>query len=95
MMSSVPGVKSECLVERHHTEFGMAESLVPITGLQGPKQQHPPLVKRLEQVKGDFYRSQLTVRQLRPTVFRVRLDCGLVFRQRQLETDIGVQVAVG
>ena len=59
VMATVPGVKGEGVVERHHAQLRMpvgAEKSLIVEGLQ---KQHPPVVERIEQKVLPFFSANL------------------------------------
>lgn len=96
MVPAVPGVHGDSLLYLENTAMlGMSKPPFEVGRAQLTKQQQPALVQRLEQRKRRLDRSGARVRQLGPTRLLVRLDGGLLFRERELDPGVCVKVAVG
>ena len=91
----VPGVERQGRVEPHQSQLGVAESTGELGVGQGPKQFHPAEVEVFEESERVLHRRGYGVRQFRPRGLVVRFDDRLGFGERQPETDVAVQVAVG
>src|ERR1700680_130219 len=94
VVAAVPGVEGERFVERHHATLRMAELARPIGGGKRAEKRDPAAVERFEQGERSLDRRRFGIGKLGPTRFIIGLDGRLVFRQREFEADVGVQVAV-
>src|SRR5262249_29984599 len=73
----------------------MPRGPLEVPGGEQAQERHPAPVQRVEKRDGDFDRRRRDVRELRPLPLLVRLDGGLLFRQRELDAHVRVEVAVG
>src|ERR1700678_804018 len=73
----------------------MAKATFPVLRRQRAQQAHPAIMQRIEQAQRHFDWCRLRVAQLSPKLLLVRLDGGFGLRERKLEPDVGVHVAVG
>jgi hypothetical protein len=73
----------------------MEEGTLPVGVGEFAEHEHPALVERIEQGERGFDGSALRLGQFGPEILHVGLDGGLVFGERQLETDVRVHVAIG
>src|SRR5260221_224827 len=94
-MASVPGVECESFFEGHRAQGRMAEGTLPLRVGEFAQHQHPALVQGIDQCQRHVDGGALGLGQLGPKIFHVGLDGGLVFGERQLETNVGIHVAVG
>src|SRR6185437_1905334 len=92
---AVPCINNERFVQRKHTHLRMAEFALPLLRLYGLQDMRPAIVQGIHQRQRNFQRRGAAVSQLRPTGFFVRLDGGFVFGESQLESNVGIHMAVG
>src|SRR5438477_12798980 len=95
VMATVPGIKSQSLIQTKESHLGMTKRLLPVVRLQRSEQKSPALVQRFQQGQRDFNGRYPAVGQFRPAVLSIRLDSGFIFCQSELEADVAVQMAVG
>ena len=94
VMPAVPGVLRQVLIQPPHAGFGMREGAVIIAIGHRFHQLDPADVQGIEQIERRID-GQGGISEHGPARLVVRLDGGLVFRQRQLKPDERVHVAVG
>src|SRR5262249_61033463 len=79
VVSSVPGVMSEQLIDTHDPEIRMSESPGELALGEGLPKHDPTLVEGLQQIQRRFQRSLAYVGKLRPLCSVISLDRGLRF----------------
>src|SRR5437667_36683 len=81
--TSMPGVQGQLSVHRNYTHFRMIDGPLQIGRRQRAQQPHPAVMQRLQQGKLYFDWRVSGIAQLRPEVFFIGLDGGLIFGERQ------------
>ena len=95
VVPSMPLVQSENAGEREYAPFGMIELAFEVGVGHVAEQVDPTALHGIEQGERYFDGRDANVGQLSPELLVVGLDAWLVLRQRELETAIRVQMAVG
>jgi hypothetical protein len=93
-MLAVPGIEGQVLLQPNCSTFWMTEGSPEIRLGHGLQQANPTGVQSLQQGQRSFDGSHGRIRKIGPKRFVVWFDCGDILGERQLETDIGVHVAV-
>src|ERR1700686_1409917 len=94
VMASMPSVKAKCFLQSHNSQFGMAESPLPVIGFERAEEPRPARVQAFQQHHRNLYGRGENVGQKGPAVFRVGLDRRHFLCQRQLEADVSIKMAV-
>src|SRR5215831_15987250 len=95
MVLAMPRVKSKGILEIHGTYFRMTKRALPLFRSESPQQPHPAIVQGVEKCERDVHRSCLRVGEFSPGALGVGLDRRIVFGQREFESHVSIQMAVG
>ena len=93
-MLAVPFVQEQQPIDVALAAFRVNQRPRKLFLLQRSPDAVPAVVHGRQQRKRDLDRGELRIRQFGPRILIVRLDRRLVFRERQLQSHVSVQVAV-
>src|SRR6266704_4558655 len=94
VMLAMPLVKKKQPIDCPFTMFRVNENSCKLLRLQRAPQAIPASMQRVQQRLRYLNRRGLRVRQFRPSCLLIRLDGWLFLGERQLQADVGGQVAV-
>src|ERR1700682_5201482 len=95
VMTAMPRIELQRFIYSDRTHGGMKKGSRECIGFQRTQQHYPPGVKAIEDAKRGSYRQRLRVGKFRPLLFVVKSYRGRLFRQRQTEAHIAIDMAVG
>jgi hypothetical protein len=95
VMAAVPGVEEEQPVDGARAVIGMDQDATELIGGERTPEADPAVMQSLEESEGDVDRAGFRIEKLRPAIFVIGLDRGLVFGEGETMADVGVHMAVG
>src|SRR2546423_1910301 len=96
MMPSMPRVHAEHLLQRQHSSMlRVSEAASQVRGVHRSQYGDPAQLQRIEELERILDRLAARTRQLRPGSFVIWLYGRLVFGQGDLESTVGIEMAVG
>src|SRR5262249_44944512 len=94
VVSSMPGVDGQGIIERQKPDVRMPESSLEIVASHSSRNKHQAPMKRFDQRERDLRGGGARFFYLRPPRFIIRPDRRLALGQRELEANVGIQMAV-
>src|SRR5258707_3841790 len=93
-MASMPSIQGKCFLQSHNSQFGMAESPLPVIGVERAEEPYSARVQAFQQHHRNLYGRGQNVGQKGPPAFRVWLDRRHVAGQCQLEATVSIDMTV-